>query len=106
LVLGFVGHTSLQVVKTVPGGSRNLFGMDIGDLTAGAAAYQLYQRPGLLQRVTEWDGSTTAGPKRAETASDEAATRKRTGTEHAFDHFDQSSWWKQPQKGATVDTHA
>ena len=63
-------------------------------MTAAAAAYQLYQRPGLLQRVTEWDGNATPGSKRAEAATDDAATAKRTGPEFSFDPFDQASWWK------------
>ena len=54
-----------------------------------APAYSLYSNPGLLQGLTQWDGSTTPGSERAG-----VSPTGSTGApiDYSFDPFDQSTW--------------
>ena len=72
----------------------------------------LYQQPGLLTGLTQWDGSMTPGSQRTAAPAASAgasaradARRPRAESPFTFNPFDQASWWTDP-KGSTVDTSA
>jgi hypothetical protein len=73
--------------------------MDVSDatgLSATAAAYALYQKPGVLHGVAKWDGNTKSASERL---ADAAKTEKKVApAKHAFDPFDQKSWWKKAEQ--------
>ena len=87
---------------------------DLSALTPTLVASSLYQRPGLLAGLTQWDGSMTPGSQR--TAAGAATTPDPTATPttptaaapaspFTFNPFDQASWWSN-SLGSTVDTSA
>ncbi len=86
---------------------------DISGLTAGAAAYQLYQKPGLLRGVAESGGDTRPGSERVAAKDEEAAASEKAGAAKAkakkFEPFDKKPWWEPAQKAAdtkqTEQTH-
>jgi len=59
-------------------------------LASTAAAYTLYQRPGLLTGLTRWDGSTTPGSQRGASAAPNTSASKTPSW--SFDPFDQKTW--------------
>jgi hypothetical protein len=81
---------------------------DLSSLTSTAVAYSMYQNPtpGLLQGLTQWDGSQTPGSQRtpAPTTADAGAT-PITPT-YTFNPFDQSTWDVQSASGNNVDVQA
>jgi hypothetical protein len=78
----------------------------LGALTPTAVAYGLYTNPGLLQGLTQWDGSTLSGSQRA-AAAQPAAPSVGSGItpQYAFNPFDPASW-DVDTTGSTVDTQA
>ena len=46
---------------------------DLASLTSAVVALPLYQRPGLLSGLTQWDGSMTPGSQRTGTTVDTTA---------------------------------
>ena len=77
---------------------------DLVSLTSTAVASSLYQRPGLLAGLTQWDGSMTPGSQRV-AAPAPPATSPAPAPMFSFNPFDQASWWADP-KGSTVDLTA
>jgi hypothetical protein len=74
---------------------------DLASLTPAAVALQLYQVPGLLAGLTQWDGGLTPGSQRTPPAPPPAPVQPS----FRFNPFDQSTWGANPQpSGSTVDT--
>ncbi len=85
---------------------------DLTSLTPTLVASSLYQQPGLLTGLTQWDGSMTPGSQRTaapvagSTAAVPAAPANPTPTPmFSFNPFDEASWWTDPT-GSTVNTTA
>jgi len=88
---------------------------DLISLTSSAVALPLYQQPGLLSGLTQWDGSMTPGSQRTAAAASDPTAGSAAGATatpsasstpiFSFNPFDQASWWTDP-KGSTVDTSA
>jgi len=63
---------------------------DLVQLTSAATAMPLYQVPGLLTGLTQWDGSQTPGSQRTPPPTDAGA--QAITPQFSFDPFDQKSW--------------
>jgi hypothetical protein len=92
-------------------------------MESNAAAYSLYNKPGLLTGLTRWDGSAKPASQRVKaadvksTASDpkktvgpppRAGTKTGTGRviaapTYSFNPFDQKTWDVKASKGNNVD---
>jgi hypothetical protein len=73
------------------------FGSDDGakSMESNAAAYSLYNKPGLLTGLTQWDGSTKSASQRAAaTATSDAA--KGVKPKYSFNPFDRKTWDVKP----------
>ena len=94
-------------------------------MESNAAAYSLYNKPGLLAGLTKWDGSaksasqrteaaaksTAADPKKTATPTPLAGTKTGTGKviaapTYSFNPFDQKTWDVKAPKGNNVDALA
>ncbi|HUI49680.1 MAG TPA: hypothetical protein VL119_13365 [Acidimicrobiia bacterium] len=73
---------------------------DLVSLTSAATAMPLYQVPGLLTGLTQWDGSQTPGSERAPAPADPAAAAI-TPT-YSFNPFDEGSWDTSGQTSTTT----
>src|SRR5262249_43085836 len=91
--------SSLSTLFGGASGSPN----DLAGFTATAVAMPLFQQPGLLTGLTQWDGSLTPGSERVAAAA--PPTNSPTTPLFSFNPFDQASWWTNP-KGSSVDTTA
>lgn len=85
---------------------------DLTAFTATAVAMPLFQQPGLLTGLTQWDGSLTPGSERTTAAAvtdasagTAAAANSQTAPLFSFNPFDEASWWTDPV-GSNVDTTA
>jgi hypothetical protein len=79
---------------------------DLASLTPTLVATSLYQQPGLLAGLTQWDGSMTPGSQRVAAAAPAAAPPTAPAPpQFSFNPFDQSSW-DVTSTGSTVDTSA
>ena len=104
-----LGQIQASALSTLFGGATGE-PSDLNSFTPTAAAMSLYQRPGLLTGLTQWDGAMTPGSQRtaAAAAPDPASTPPPTPAKPSvftFNPFDQASWWSDP-KGQSVDTTA
>jgi len=63
---------------------------DLIQLTSAATAMPLYQVPGLLTGLTQWDGSQTPGSQRAPAPADTGAAP--ITPQYTFDPFNQKTW--------------
>ena len=94
-------------------------------MESNAAAYSLYNKPGLLAGLTKWDGtarsasqrteaaakSSAADPKKTAAPSAPAGTKTGTGKviaapTYSFNPFDRKTWDVKPPKGNNVDALA
>ena len=57
---------------------------------SAAAAFPLFQKPGLLTGVTQWDGSTLPGSQRTAKPADDGAAA--VTPKYAWNPFDQKTW--------------
>jgi len=79
---------------------------DLVSFTSAAVAMPLYQHPGLMSGLTQWDGGMTPGSQRtAPAASNPPAPAPSKPPVFTFNPFDRASWWSDP-KGSAVDTLA
>jgi hypothetical protein len=80
---------------------------DLNSFTPTAAAMSLYQHPGLMSGLTQWDGGMTPGSQRSAPAAPSPAPTPAPAKPpvFSFNPFDRASWWSDP-KGAAVDTKA
>jgi len=63
---------------------------DLIQLTSAATAMPLYQVPGLLEGLTQWDGSQTPGSQRTPAPADTGAAP--ITPQYSFDPFNQKTW--------------
>ena len=93
-----VGSTNpyAALVQAQQNAANSAFGSnDPSSLPSTAAAYSLYERPGLLTGLTKWDGSQTPGSQRPAAAADTGAAPNTP--KYSFNPFDKKSWdssWK------------
>ncbi len=102
-----LGQIQASALSTLLGGATGE-PSDLNSLTPTAAAMSLYQRPGLLTGLTQWDGAMTPGSQRTASAAANDPTAPPTPAKppvFTFNPFDRASWWSDP-KGSTVDTTA
>ncbi len=79
---------------------------DLVALTSAVVALPMYEQPGLLTGLTQWDGGMTTGSERAAAAAAAPpANPTPAPPAFSFNPFDQSSWGV-PPTGSTVDTTA
>ncbi len=105
------GSASLQIAQAQASTDATLFGAatgtasDLASLAPAAAALQLYQDPGLLAGLTQWDGSQTPGSQR--TLAPAETPPAVPPTQWSFDPFDQSTWGSTAAStGTTLDASA
>jgi hypothetical protein len=98
---------SVQLLQAQASTDAALFGAstgtpsDVSSLVPAVAALQLYQDPGLLAGLTQWDGSQTPGSQRTPPPGPPAVPP----TQWSFNPFDQSTWGANaPSTGSTFDT--
>lgn len=73
------------------------FGSDDGakSMESNAAAYSLYNKPGLLTGLTHWDGSAKSASQRADAAATSTAG-KGIKPKYSFNPFDKKTWDVKP----------
>jgi len=102
-----LGQIRASALSTLLGGATGE-PSDLNSFTPTAAAMSMYERPGLLTGLTQWDGAMTPGSQRTAPAAANDPAAPPTSAKppvFTFNPFDRASWWSDP-KGSTVDTTA
>ena len=104
----YLSSPAVQLAQIQGSAMSTLFGgvsgqpSDLTALTSAVVALPMYQVPGLLTGLTQWDGSMTPGSQRTP-APPSAPTVAPPA--FSFNPFDQASWGA-AATGSAVDTSA
>jgi hypothetical protein len=111
----FLSSPAVQMAQLQGSALANLFApstgkpTDLASFTSTAVSSTLFTRPGLLNGLTQWDGSMTPGSQRTASPPAAPATPPASASvpksPFTFNPFDRASW-DVDAKGHALDTSA